>query len=499
MADFTKYPRLLALHALCAFGLSAGACAANPGSWPESPASGGLTAEIGQAEQAGTGHAAKTDGTPEAPGSYSLAWEAETGNWNHAIAVAPWGDVVSLGMWQLAVHARDNGKVLSSTKLCGALRAGSFGFTNDRTAVLACKNELQQITFPTLAAHTLLTFPWDAEDAAVRAGLVAVANEKGPVLVYRIEGLKQLDSFDAGGPVKSVAIKPDGTAVAIGLDSGQIELRDLTSHQLRQVHKGSTDVTALEFSPNGKQLFAEVASFTGGVVDVEQGTLDRSYHLSSWIQAARFVSPKLVAATGAHGLALLDADGLIKSLLEETAEGLAVSPDGTLVCSGDRDGKLSCFSSKKLAPSAWRTLGPGTDTTPSAAPGGTVAPSGTAATSPAPGSTSAPPPSPPAPAAPAVEVLGQIQSHVGKQLWMSSGAAGGAKVGAKGELSRHIAQDLGGLSFSGWLVVASVTVTKVEAGRVQLQIDQEQSSVTINQKKVDHFKPGTEVKLALTP
>jgi hypothetical protein len=212
--------RTLGRPSLLAVCLYAAACSANPGPWPESPSSGGLTAEIGQSEQAGPGRRAAGEGNGDRAGSYALAWESETGNWNHAIAIAPWGDVVSLGMWKLSVHARDTGKILGSTELCGALRASSFAFTGERSAVLVCKSEIQEITFPSLAARTLLTLPWDAEDAAVGAGLVVVANERGPVLVYRIEGMKPIDSFDAGGAIKSVAMKPDGTAVAVGLDAG---------------------------------------------------------------------------------------------------------------------------------------------------------------------------------------------------------------------------------------------------------------------------------------
>lgn len=432
--------------------------------------------------------AASVPTPPARVGAYALAWRKPSTSWNHAIAIAPWGDVIAAAMHELVVMARDTGQILARTATCDMLRADSLAFIDQTMAVLACEDEIRQLVFPLSStsqrAVPALKLPWEAECGAVRAGLVAVGSKDGKVIVVRARKLEQIDSFDVGGELESLAISPDGQLVAAGLRGGDIKLRSLKTRQNRLLHKAGTGVNSMQFSPDGKELFAEVSSFTGGAIDVQGGALGRSYRLSSWITTLRYVGPRTVVAAGAQGVSLLRPEGRIDELQDETGEGADVSPDGSLICGGDRRGNISCFASRPLEPSRYSAMA-------GWAPDATTPPAATSAPTATPGST------PPPAAAAATELEGKLASRVGKKLVVTVPSAQGVSLGAKGELSRRFGQSLGSMSISGWLVVASVTVTKVEPTRIELRLDAEQSTITVNSQKVDHFAPGTEVKLAL--
>jgi hypothetical protein len=69
-------------------------------------------------------------------------------------------------------------------------------------------------------------------------------------------------------------------------------------------------------------------------------------------------------------------------------------------------------------------------------------------------------------------------------------------AGSKGQLYVHFEQDLPLLGHTtGWLGVADVTVKDAKNGSVTLTIDAEKSNITVNGKKVDHFKKGNQLKL----
>jgi hypothetical protein len=67
------------------------------------------------------------------------------------------------------------------------------------------------------------------------------------------------------------------------------------------------------------------------------------------------------------------------------------------------------------------------------------------------------------------------------------------KAGDKSPLGAFSAL-LGG-RISGWISIASVAVTKVQAGNLELTIKTERSNITMNRKKVNHFTPGAKVRL----
>jgi len=69
------------------------------------------------------------------------------------------------------------------------------------------------------------------------------------------------------------------------------------------------------------------------------------------------------------------------------------------------------------------------------------------------------------------------------------------KVGHSGTLSKRVVKQFGRMNMTAWVNIASVKVTNVTGGTVTLTIEEEQSIVMVNGQKVDHFKPGSQLRL----
>jgi hypothetical protein len=414
--------------------------------------------------------------------SYKLAWLSETKNWNRIVAVAPSGDVIAVGGRIMTVHAGDSGKILEQAEVCYGSLTNGFAFVDGSKGFLVCEDEVREIDFPGVASRTAFKLPSEAEAAAVTGHLVAVGDKQGQVNVYSTATWKPVDQFKIKGEVETLAFTPDGSRLAAGGQEGHIEARDLAAKKSSILSStGSSRVSGLGFSPDGTEVFAYVKSFTAGVLDVQKATMIRSYEVSSWLTAVRYLSKTLVAATGAHGMALFSADSSTPHSLSNeidkraSFEGLGASDDGSLVCAGDRDGRIACFTSRALSPSTYKPA-------PRSSPG-----SGSA------GSASG------AAAASAPEIAGSIVSRKGNVLTIRTTAGFLPPVDAKATLYRRFEQQLGPISASGWLEVAKVIVKKAAPGSIDVTIAEEKSTILLNGKKVNHFGSGADVKLMLTP
>src|SRR5262249_55716598 len=102
-------------------------------------------------------------------------------------------------------------------------------------------------------------------------------------------------------------------------------------------------IRPLCFSADSATIFSVSGAFEAAVYAVSTGRILSRYRTSSWLTAASFLSSRLVAAAGAEGLVLYGDQKEPALLTRGAAEGTGASADGTLVCSGDRAGVLTCF------------------------------------------------------------------------------------------------------------------------------------------------------------
>ena len=122
-----------------------------------------------------------------------------------------------------------------------------------------------------------------------------------------------LETAPPGQP--SEALSPDGRTIAVGSLNGSIDLRDVSTHQLRRHIRAKGEVLALAFSPDGRSIAVAAGSAPGSIVS---GTVTL---FSTESGAVLWREP-------CHGNAVL---------------AVAFSPDGEYVASGGNDSWLKVW------------------------------------------------------------------------------------------------------------------------------------------------------------
>jgi WD40 repeat protein len=167
---------------------------------------------------------------------------------------------------------------------------------------------------------------------------------------------KLLHSIDAGGPVRALAMAPDGKTLAAANDSDSVQLYDIASGKPTGKLTGHKDwVLCLAFSPDGKQLVSggydenlilwEVAG-TKKVLELPQKPPPDPKAPPPgkvvWWSAAFSADGKMLAVGGSDGVIQLvnPADGKIIRPIpghSSSVTGLAFHPSGTVLISASRD------------------------------------------------------------------------------------------------------------------------------------------------------------------
>jgi hypothetical protein len=409
-------------------------------------------------------------------GGYPLVFKVHTGDWTNEIVIAPWGDVVAIGGHRARLLARDSGRELLSTGICFTQSVDAAAFVDDHRMLIACDEEVQELTFPAGRVRTVFKFPERMKATAIGGGRVVAGIDgfwkKGgtTVSVYAIDGFKLVDKFDASDEVEAVAVSADGKQVAVGTSHAGIDVRDIGAKATRTLLlKDGKRHSALHFSPDGTRLFCDVASFTGGELDIATGKTRGGFETSSWLRAMRYLPGGAVVATGAAGLAIFSGSSNVESWsARDLGEGLDLSADGSYFCAAGRGGDVACFSKKPVTASTF--------VPEPAAPAGKG------------GATATP--------AVAVSKDGAIVSRAGKTLTVTLDDATGLAPGQQGEVSEPFQANLG-FAISGYIVVARVEVKAVADRKVTLTILEETSQITLNGRKVDHFKAKQAIRLAV--
>jgi|GEM_PF-5554837 len=414
----------------------------------------------------------------QGPPAFQKAWVSQTGDWNKGVAVAPSGDVVSLASARLRVHARDTGQVLDSIPV-GYVLKNAWAFVGS-SVVLVGEDQILEVALPGGAKRNLVKLDTRAKAGCVSSFGAAVASEKGSVQVFSAKDWKLFDAFEAGGPVEGLALGSDGKT-AVDLSDGTVLIRDPVTQKTATLFKREgTGSTAVALSSDGKRLFAPSGTFKACLWDLSKGTLLAEYRTGSWLTAARFLSANVVAAAGSDGLVLYEKPGEPSQNLAyspgrfaPSVEGLAVSADGTVICSGDRDGIIACFSKGSLKPSEYKPL---------------VA----TAQGPAAAGQATPP-------AKEVELTGALVSRSGQAVSVKLDQGPAPAAGTRGLLYKHFEKEIAGFKTSGWLEIAAVEIKKTSGPFLELTILEKRSVMTVNGKEVDHFTPGVAVKLEPIP
>ena len=414
-------------------------------------------------------------------GGFGLVFQTKTNDWTNEVVIAPWGDVVAIGGHRARLLARDSGKELLSVSVCFTQSVDAAAFIDDHRMVIACKDEVDELTFPEGRVKQLFKFPIAISETAVGGGRVVAGvdgffqKNNNHVTVYAVDGFRIVDEFDASGKIEAVAISADGNRVAVGTDKEGVDVRDIAKKStVTLLPKDNQRHSAVHFSPDASRLFSDdTGSWEGGELVLATGKAANGFKTGSWLRAIRHVTDTEILATGSEGLVLYSGKSDVTAApIARLGEGLDLSADRSYFCAAGRDGDVACFSKKPTLPSTFVARAPASS---GASPG-----AGASASS---GSVN--------------EVDGVLVSRAGKVVTITLSDPKGVAVGQHGQLSKHFEQNLG-FVISGFITIASVEVKAVSGNKVTLTILEEKSAMLMNGKPVNQFTPKAAVKLTLT-
>lgn len=164
---------------------------------------------------------------------------------------------------------------------------------------------------------------------------LAVATEHGIVL-YRLEDLEPIRSFEIEGNAYSLALSPDGKLIAAGSYCA-VYIWDLdTGDLLKTLHGGFSNVYALAFTPDGKRLLAGAGDGSVTLWNIEAGEPVWEQKVHSGAIRGVAVSPdgKLCASGSVDQGVLWDIAGETLFVFPGKAWCTAFSPDGYFLAVG---------------------------------------------------------------------------------------------------------------------------------------------------------------------
>jgi hypothetical protein len=357
---------------------------------------------------------------PELP--FRLAWMVPSTPWIKAVAIAPWGDVVSTGARMLRIHAAESGKLRGETATCFTF-PGALGFVGEKTGALVCEDSIQVFAFPGAKYRGVRKLVGQARVAAFGRRLVAVGFAEGPVRLFSTGDWQQTAELPVLGRVSALGLSRDDRALGVGYEDGRIVWHDLAARSQRVLEGTARHaVSALAFSPLGRRLFA-ASGPASAVWNAAGGMPERSFDVVRQVSAARWLSEDDVATVGADGLLVLGpGDGSARSIGDgsDASSGppvtLDLSLDGRFLCTGAPEGSLRCFAADDCVPSGTSRL-----------------------------------------------VLdGRLVGHNGKHVMVKADAAPELPpVGRCAKLMRHVQGADGGLATSGWVEVGEVRIEEI--------------------------------------
>lgn len=207
-------------------------------------------------------------------------------------------------------------------------------------------------------AGRVLALAADPNDALQAAGL-----QENSVTLWNVRGNIQSPAFPGQGAPTSAALLRDGTRLAVGYDTGRIELFEpATGRSVGTLESPDGPVTALAFSPDGGSLASAGCTGTGlggdrllckqsqvRLWDIAGGAPlgDPLQGHPDFVFALAFSPDGKLLATGGQDktirlwdLGTGEAAGLPLNRHLDSVTSLAFSPDGALLASGSLDNTL---------------------------------------------------------------------------------------------------------------------------------------------------------------
>lgn len=292
---------------------------------------------------------------------YREIWSRKpNGGWGKGSVIIPSGDLANISGGTLTIHARHDGHELESKAICQA--EGPRAITVLRgNLYIACNDKVVEVTLPGLGHRVVLHDILKASsslfrEAAFGGDKVVYAHNDGSMEVYSTTNWSLLSS-------RNLAKHTFAPQVAVSGDGKRHTITDDTDTKTVLLFEGTHQSTlnglrsVLAFSLDGTRVFGSSGSFKSGDLSISgPGVGARDVmETGSWLTAAVYLGNDRLVVAGSDGIFVKDMNsGQLQELVDMTAETLAVSPDGNLICGADRGEKIACFGQGTIAPSMYK-------------------------------------------------------------------------------------------------------------------------------------------------
>lgn len=309
-----------------------------------------------------SGGADPAPATPSPPPTYGLMWTAKVGPWAKGVLVAPWGDAISYGGKTLEIHDRKTGVSVASVEFPHSLIQGGANFVDASTLIAVSERGIHKLVFPSLTPQEVVLFDPDRGEfdfdnaknpitASVAGKHVAVGWPKGTVKLYGLPDGEELQVFKISTDRESVALSPDGERLVIGHDPSSISVCDPATGKRETLATGHGVGSSFAFSPDGKQLFADVDGWKAKRWDLGTNTVVETHKAAIWTTSAAYLAEGWVLVADAEGLRVHEPGfedpvplGYSGAPASESAVSLATFQGGEVVVASYRNSKLVCLA-----------------------------------------------------------------------------------------------------------------------------------------------------------
>lgn len=239
----------------------------------------------------------------------------------------------------MSIAFSPNGKVLVSASLDNSVRSWDVQ-SGEQKAILACcnKRDLNSVAFSP-----------DGETVAVgvNSGRVDIINAQAATIKLQLVPPSSGASINpAPGTVKSITFSKDGNLLASGDADGHVLLWETQAGKYKQVLHVHHPINSIAFSPNG-QLIATAAYDFANIWDAKTGDWKRklySYDVGSGPVYSVAFSPdgRTIATGDSSGKIILwdtETGSVVRILMGHSSNVYSVcfSPDGRYIASGSND------------------------------------------------------------------------------------------------------------------------------------------------------------------
>lgn len=206
---------------------------------------------------------------------------AEGGDGSNSVAFSPDGQVIAagdqdggLGLWSTASHKRtyalDVGATVNSVAFSPDGTIVAVGDHGDRVGLWDVKDGKRIAELTEGGAVNSVAF-------SPHGQMLAAGDQSGHIGLWDIASGRRLATLDEASPVTGVAFSPVSGVLVSGDSLGDVTTWDVaTDQQIDRVAEGSTSITDVAFSPNGRAVAA--AEYGGAVTLLTRGisTIDQA-------------------------------------------------------------------------------------------------------------------------------------------------------------------------------------------------------------------------------